>query len=60
MAFPTKHLKRTLTRFDRAIFDNYTSGMANIRIDTKSDNILGTSLVGIGAGKIISEINLVI
>ena len=58
MVFPTKHLKRTLARFNRAIFDNYVSDMVNICIDTTSDKILGASIVRIGASKIISEINL--
>ena len=32
--------------------------MVRIRVDAKSDKILGASIVGIGAGKMISEISL--
>lgn len=43
---------------DRAICDSATVGMVRIRVDAKSDKILGASIVGAGAGNMISEITL--
>jgi pyruvate/2-oxoglutarate dehydrogenase complex dihydrolipoamide dehydrogenase (E3) component len=43
---------------DRAICDSSTTGMVRIRVDTKTDAILGASICGAGAGNMISEITL--
>lgn len=43
---------------DRAICDGNTVGMVRIHVDGKSDKILGASIVGEGAGNMISEITL--
>lgn len=43
---------------DRAICDGATTGMVRFRVDAKSDKILGASVVGAGAGNMISEITL--
>lgn len=49
-----KHFKDN----DRAICDSATEGMVRIHIDAKSDIILGASILGAGAGNMISEITL--
>ena len=49
-----KHFKDN----DRAKLDSKTKGMVRFRIDAKSDKILGASIVGEGAGNMISEITL--
>lgn len=43
---------------DRAICDSATTGMVRIRVDAKSDTILGATVCGAGAGNMISEITL--
>jgi pyruvate/2-oxoglutarate dehydrogenase complex dihydrolipoamide dehydrogenase (E3) component len=43
---------------DRAIADDETVGMVRIRVDAKTDKILGASIVGNDAGNMISEITL--
>lgn len=43
---------------DRAICDDATLGMVRIRVDAKSDKILGASIVGEGAANMISEITV--
>jgi len=43
---------------DRAICDDAIQGMVRIRVDAKSDKILGASVVGVGAANMISEITL--
>lgn len=43
---------------DRAICDSATLGMVRIHVEEKSDVILGASIVGVGAGNMISEITL--
>ena len=43
---------------DRAIADDETVGMVRIRVDAKTDKILGASIVGNNAGNMISEITL--
>ncbi|KAI0560228.1 Pyridine nucleotide-disulfide oxidoreductase [Gracilaria domingensis] len=43
---------------DRAICDGTTVGMVRIHVEEKSDSILGASIVGAGAGNMISEITL--
>lgn len=43
---------------DRAICDGTTTGMVRIHIDAKSDRILGASILGDGAGNMISQITL--
>jgi len=43
---------------DRAICDGETAGMVRIRVEEKSDKILGATIVGKGAGNMISEITL--
>ncbi|CAN8067138.1 unnamed protein product [Agarophyton chilense] len=43
---------------DRAICDGTTVGMVRIHVEEKSDTILGASIVGVGAGNMISEITL--
>jgi len=49
-----KHFKDN----DRAICDDATTGFVRFRVDAKSDKILGASIVGEGAGNMISEITL--
>lgn len=49
-----KHFKDN----DRAICDGKTAGLVRFRVDAKSDKILGASVVGEGAGNMISEITL--
>jgi pyruvate/2-oxoglutarate dehydrogenase complex dihydrolipoamide dehydrogenase (E3) component len=49
-----KHFKNN----DRSITDDATQGLVRIRVDAKSDKILGASIVGEGAGNMISEITL--
>ncbi len=43
---------------DRSITDGETSGMVRIRVEEKSDRILGATIVGKGAGNMISEITV--
>lgn len=43
---------------DRAICDSATTGMVRMRVDAKTDAILGASICGAGAGNMISEITL--
>ena len=43
---------------DRAICDGETDGMVRIRVEAKSDKILGATIVGKNAGNMISEITL--
>lgn len=43
---------------DRAICDGATIGMVRMHVDAKSDTILGASILGEGAGNMISEITL--
>ncbi|KAI0558906.1 Pyridine nucleotide-disulfide oxidoreductase [Gracilaria domingensis] len=43
---------------DRAICDGSTVGMVRVHVEEKSDSILGASIVGAGAGNMISEITL--
>ena len=43
---------------DRSKCDGETTGMVRIRVDDKSDKILGATIVGKGAGNMISEITL--
>ena len=43
---------------DRAICDDSTQGFVRFRVDAKKDTILGCSIVGEGAGNMISEITL--
>lgn len=43
---------------DRAICDGATVGMVRVHVDPKSDQILGASIVGEGAGNMISELTL--
>lgn len=43
---------------DRAICDGSTEGMVRIRVDAKSDKILGATIIGQNAGNMISEITL--
>jgi pyruvate/2-oxoglutarate dehydrogenase complex dihydrolipoamide dehydrogenase (E3) component len=49
-----KHFKDN----DRAICDDATEGFVRFRVDAKTDKILGCSIVGEGAGNMISEITL--
>jgi pyruvate/2-oxoglutarate dehydrogenase complex dihydrolipoamide dehydrogenase (E3) component len=49
-----KHFKDN----DRAICDDETEGFVRFRVDAKKDTILGCSIVGTGAGNMISEITL--
>ena len=49
-----KHFKDN----DRAICDDNTVGFVRFRIDAKKDTILGASIVGEGAGNMISEVTL--
>ena len=49
-----KHFKDN----DRAKLDSKTDGMVRFRVDAKSDKILGCSIVGEGAGNMISEVTL--
>ena len=42
------------------ICDGETTGMVRIRVEEKSDRILGATIVGKGAGNMISEITLAI
>jgi pyruvate/2-oxoglutarate dehydrogenase complex dihydrolipoamide dehydrogenase (E3) component len=49
-----KHFKNN----DRAITDDATQGLVRIRVHAKTDKILGASIVGAGAGNMISEITL--
>lgn len=43
---------------DRALCDGKTTGMVRIHVDAKSDTILGASILGEGAGNMISEITM--
>lgn len=43
---------------DRAIADGTTLGMVRIHVEAKSDTIIGASIVGEGAGNMISELTL--
>lgn len=43
---------------DRAICDSATIGLVRVRVDAKTDTILGASIVGEGAGNMISEVTL--
>lgn len=43
---------------DRAICDSETDGLVRIHVEEKSDRIVGASIVGAGAGNMISEITL--
>ena len=49
-----KHFKDN----DRAICDDTTEGFVRFRVDAKKDTILGASIVGEGAGNMISEVTL--
>jgi pyruvate/2-oxoglutarate dehydrogenase complex dihydrolipoamide dehydrogenase (E3) component len=49
-----KHFKDN----DRAICEDKTEGFVRFRVDAKKDTILGASIVGEGAGNMISEITL--
>lgn len=49
-----KHFKDN----DRSILDDTTEGFVRFRIDAKKDTILGASIVGEGAGNMISEVTL--
>ena len=49
-----KHFKDN----DRAIADDETQGLVRFRVDAKTDKILGCSIVGAGAGNMISEVTL--
>jgi pyruvate/2-oxoglutarate dehydrogenase complex dihydrolipoamide dehydrogenase (E3) component len=49
-----KHFKDN----DRAIADDATDGWVRFRVDAKTDKILGASIVGVGAGNMISEVTL--
>lgn len=49
-----KHFKDN----DRAKCDDTKQGMVRFRVDAKSDKILGASIVGEGAGNMISEVTL--
>jgi len=43
---------------DRAIADDATQGLVRFRVDAKTDQILGASIVGASAGNMISEVTL--
>lgn len=43
---------------DRAVCDGETVGMVRIRVEEKSDKILGATIIGKNAGNMISEITL--
>lgn len=43
---------------DRSICDGEILGMVRIRVEEKSDKILGATIIGKGAGNMISEITL--
>lgn len=49
-----KHFKDN----DRSICDDTTEGFVRFRVDAKKDTILGASIVGEGAGNMISEVTL--
>jgi pyruvate/2-oxoglutarate dehydrogenase complex dihydrolipoamide dehydrogenase (E3) component len=49
-----KHFKDN----DRSICDDTTEGFVRFRVDARKDTILGASVVGEGAGNMISEITL--
>lgn len=49
-----KHFKDN----DRALCDGETTGMVRFRVDAKTDKILGATIVGAGAGNMISEVTL--
>jgi pyruvate/2-oxoglutarate dehydrogenase complex dihydrolipoamide dehydrogenase (E3) component len=49
-----KHFKDN----DRSICDDTTEGFIRFRVDAKKDTILGASIVGEGAGNMISEVTL--
>jgi len=50
--------EKQFTENDRALCDGETTGMVRIRVEEKSDKILGATIVGKGAGIMISEITL--
>lgn len=56
IAFQT--IEKHFSDNDRAICDSKTVGMVRIRVDAKSDTILGATIVGEGAGNMISELTL--
>lgn len=55
---PFKTFEKHFSDNDRALCDGATTGMVRFRVDAKSDKILGASVVGVGAGNMISEITL--
>jgi pyruvate/2-oxoglutarate dehydrogenase complex dihydrolipoamide dehydrogenase (E3) component len=50
--------ERSFAEVDRAIADGRDSGFVKIRVKKGSDQILGATVVGYGAGDLISEINV--
>ncbi|KAL7532121.1 hypothetical protein ACHAXR_004452, partial [Thalassiosira sp. AJA248-18] len=50
--------EKHFTENDRSICDSDTTGMVRIRVEDKSDKILGATIIGKGAGNMISEITL--
>lgn len=55
---PFKTFEKEFSDNDRAICDSSTLGLVRIHVEEKSDTILGASIVGDGAGNMISEITL--
>ena len=49
---------RPFAEVDRAIADGRDTGFVRIRVKRGSDRILGATVVGYGAGDLISEINV--
>lgn len=53
-----KTFEKPFSDNDRAICDSATQGLVRVHVEDKSDVILGASIVGKGAGNMISEITL--
>jgi pyruvate/2-oxoglutarate dehydrogenase complex dihydrolipoamide dehydrogenase (E3) component len=55
---PFRVIEKPFRDNDRAKLDNQTTGLVRFRVDAKTDEILGASIVGAGAGNMISEVTL--
>jgi len=55
---PYRVIEKHFSDNDRAICDGETTGFVRFRVDAKTDAILGASIVGEGAGNMISEVTL--
>jgi pyruvate/2-oxoglutarate dehydrogenase complex dihydrolipoamide dehydrogenase (E3) component len=58
LKMPYRIIEKHFRDNDRAICDDATAGFVRFRVDAKTDKILGASIVGAGAGNMISEVTL--